>query len=317
MRLGEIYKFFIDQGIKTDLRKPAQIRKKLQETKKAFRKLSKEEKKFFDKESFTSPFSDTRVLNGDLNLSVRRILVGIDIEVGEVLLADRLSQRGKKIDLIFAHHPEGKALAGLHDVMDLQADYLEELGLNRQVADRLMKNRIDEVGRRLHGANHTRAVDAARLFGIPLLCCHTPTDNHVTRYLQSLMARKKPKNLKEIISLLLEEPEYQDAAREKAGPRILIGSPLDKPGKIVVDMTGGTEGSKEIFGRLSQAGVGTLLCMHLSEEHFNKAKSEHLHVVCAGHMASDNLGINLLLDKLEKKDSFEIVECSGFRRARR
>ena len=317
MRLGEIYSFFIQQGIKKDLRTPLQIRKKLLDVKKEFQKLSREEKKFFDKESFTNPFSDTRILNGDLNVSVKRILVGIDIEVGEILLAERLSGRGKKIDLIFAHHPEGKALAGLYDVMGLQADYLESLGFDRKVADELMGQRMNEVARRLHGANHTRAVDAAKLLGIPLLCCHTPSDNFVTQYLQGVTEHRKSKSLGEIISLLLKEPEYQDAAAEKAGPKILIGKPKDKPGKIVVDMTGGTEGSKEIFARLSQAGVGTLLCMHLSEEHYKKVKPEHINVIIAGHMASDNLGINLLLDQLEKKDSFEFIACSGFRRVRR
>ena len=37
--------------------------------------------------------------------------------MAEVLLADRLEEKGKKIDLIMAHHPEGKAMAGRYDVM--------------------------------------------------------------------------------------------------------------------------------------------------------------------------------------------------------
>ena len=140
---------------------------------------------------------------------------------------------------------------------------------------------------------------------------------HVAQYLQRLMDRKKPKMLAQVIDLLLKEPEYQDAATNKAGPQILIGKPKDKAGKIFVDMTGGTEGSKDIFARLSQLGIKTQLGMHLSEAHFDKIKSEHMNVVIAGHMASDNLGMNLLLDKLEKKGNIDIVSCSGFRRFRR
>ena len=51
--------------------------------------------------------------------------------------------------------------------------------------------------------------------------------------------------------------------------------------------------------------------------HYEKIKSEHINVVVAGHMASDNLGMNLLLDKLEQKAKIEIIPCSGFRRIRR
>ena len=45
-----------------------------------------------------------------------------------------------------------------------------------------------------------------------------------------------------------------------------------------------------------------------------KAQEEHMNVIIAGHIASDNLGLNLVLDTLEKKDKFKILPCSGFRR---
>ena len=42
-----------------------------------------------------------------------------------------------------------------------------------------------------------------------------------------------------------------------------------------------------------------------------------IHVVIAAHISSDALGLNLLLDAVEKQGSFAIVECSGFKRIRR
>ena len=54
--------------------------------------------------------------------------------------------------------------------------------------------------------------------------------------------------------------------------------------------------------------------MHLSEEHFKKAKEERMNVIIAGHIASDNVGLNILLDSLEKKGKLKILTCSGFRR---
>ena len=83
-------------------------------------------------------------------------------------------------------------------------------------------------------------------------------------------------------------------------------------------MTGGTEGSKEVFPKLYKAGVRTLVCMHLSDGHFYKAKDNHLNAIIAGHISSDTLGLNLLLDKVEKEAGEELrcIECSGFRRFR-
>lgn len=317
MTLKEIYDFFIRQGIAEDLRNKRKVAETLRTARREYRKLKPFDKKFFDKESLSNPYSDTRILCGNVSAQVRRILVGIDMEVGEILLADRLEEKGKRVDLILAHHPEGKALAGLKEVMNLQTDVLCDLGLDAKIAKDFMDKRIDEVARRLHAANHSRAVDVARLLGFPFMCCHTPADNHVAGYLQKLVDICKPKTLEDVARLLMKEPEYQQATRDKVGPRILIGKPKDRAGKIFVDMTGGTEGSKEVFGRLSQLGVKTLIGMHLSEEHFNRIKSEHINVIIAGHIASDNLGMNLLLDKLQKRGDFEFIECSGFRRVKR
>jgi hypothetical protein len=40
-------------------------------------------------------------------------------------------------------------------------------------------------------------------------------------------------------------------------------------------------------------------------------------VVIAGHISSDTLGLNLLLDEIEKEEKLKIINCSGFRRIRR
>jgi len=317
LRLEKIQNFLVTEGIKADPRGRKAVQEQLSRAKSLFRKLPAKEKQFFDQELLTNPYGDTRLLNGDGQLEVRRILVGIDIDVGEILLADQLKQRGEPVDLVISHHPKGKGLASLCDVMSLQTDMLKQVGIEEKIADELMKKRIDKVTRSLHSGNHSRVVDAARLLDVPLMCCHTAGDNHVVQYLNRLIKSQRPATLQRVVDLLMKEPEYRQAAEEKRGPRILNGDAKDKAGKIYVDMTGGTEGSQEIFARLSQIGISTLLCMHLSEGHLTKVKSEFMNVINAGHMASDSLGMNLLLDKLEKKEKFEILDVSGFRRYRR
>ena len=81
-------------------------------------------------------------------------------------------------------------------------------------------------------------------------------------------------------------------------------------------MTGGTEGPLESLGRLAAAGVGTLVGMHMREEHRKKAESEHMNVVIAGHLSSDSLGMNLILDEYEKR-GVAVVACSGLTRLSR
>jgi putative NIF3 family GTP cyclohydrolase 1 type 2 len=317
LTLNDIYKVFIKEGIKADLRSSVQVQQSLHAKKKEYERSAPAFRKFFDKECLKNPYADLRLLYGDPKREVKRILVGIDIDVGELLLADQLAQRGEGFDLVLSHHPKGIALAGLHDVMGVQTDLLINLGIQSGIAKDLMGKRIGEVARSVHSSNHNRVVDAAKLLNIPLMCCHTPADNHVARFLQKCVDAKKPRTLQQLVNLLMKEPEYRCGAAQKAGPQIIIGKAGDTAGRIFVDMTGGTEGSQDIFARLSQLGIQTLLGMHYSQGHFQKIKVEHIRVVNAGHMASDNLGMNLILDRLAKKGKFDIVACSGFRRFKR
>ena len=263
-------------------------------------------------------FPDTAILFGRGDQEIRKIMVGIDIETPELLLADHLRRR-EGLDLVIAHHPEGKAYAGLHEVMKLQVDLLRQAGVNRKTAERLLETRMLEVERRVLPQNHTRPVDAARLLNIPFMCMHTPADNHVYRFLDALFKQKKPRFIEDIIKILKTIPEYQIAGKFNTGPRVILGSPKRAVGKILLEMTGGTEGSKDVFDKLYKAGVRTLVSMHLSEEHFKKVKDTNLNVVIAGHISSDTLGLNLLLDNLEKtaKQPFQVVSCSGFTRIKR
>jgi len=258
-------------------------------------------------------YADTAILYGQPDTEIKRILVGIDIEVGELLLAN-IIRRESGLDLVLAHHPEGRAWAALYEVMQLQVDLLTRAGLNRKISEELLAERKREVERKLLPNNHMRSVDTARLLNIPFMCAHTPADNHAAFFIERLMREKKPQKVGDIIDILLDLPEYKYAREQLAGPRVILGNPNRPVGKIFVEMTGGTEGPKEAFDKLYKAGVRTLVSMHLSEEHFRKVRDANLNVVVAGHISSDTLGLNLLLDRIVKKEKISIVSCSGFTR---
>ncbi len=317
MTLNELYKKAVSTGIENDPRGKDAVLKELDARKKDFEKLKEDEKEFFDSETLENPYSDSRILNGAGEEKIKSALVGIDIEVGELLLAESLKAKGKNIDLLISHHPEGRAYANLYSVMQMQSDILHRFGVPINIAEDLMEGRIKEVERKLMPVNHTRAVDAARLLGVPFICLHTPADNMVATYLQRLFDENKPYRVSDVMETLKGIPEYRTASFNGAGPKIFIGSKDRRAGKIFVDMTGGTEGSKEIFESLTAGGVNTIVAMHLSEEHRKEAEKNHLNVVIAGHIASDNLGLNLLLDELSRGSLLEILECSGFKRVSR
>ncbi|MBI5741320.1 MAG: NGG1p interacting factor NIF3 [Nitrospirae bacterium] len=314
MKLKDIYKTAVATGMDADPRGRKAVLKALEKQKNAYKDMKEEDREFFDAETLSNPYADTRILHGTGEEEIKTALVGVDMEVGEVLLADRLSSRGDKIDLIISHHPQGKAYANFYEVMYMQAGILNKFGVPIHIAEGLLEGRVKEVGRRLSAANHTRTIDAAKLLDVPFMCVHTPADNMVVNYLQTLFDRKNPDTIDDVIKLLKEIPEYREAAKNNSGPHILLGSGARSAGKIFVDMTGGTEGAKDIFESLSHSGVNTIVGMHLSEDHRKEAEKRHMNVVIAGHISSDNLGINLILDSVLKKGKLKIVPCSGFRR---
>jgi len=317
LKLHEFFKLAIQSGIDADPRGRDLVEKELRDARSSYEELKPEDKAAFDPEKFENPYADSRILHGSPDRDIKKILVGVDIETPELLLADRLNQKGAGIDLVVAHHPEGRAFANFYEVMKMQADILNRFGVPINVAENLLNDRMKEVERRLMPVNHTRPVDAARLLDIPFICLHTPADNMVVAHLQDLFDREKPERLRDVMAFLKKIPEYQESIKNNAGPKILLGSGDQRCGKVFVDMTGGTEGSKESMARLSQSGVGTIVGMHLTDDHRKEAEKHHIHVVIAGHISSDTLGVNLLLDKIESRGPFQVVECSGFKRIKR
>ncbi len=311
MNLQQIYQLAIKIGIENDLRGAAKVKTKLKKSNDRYEKLDPEKKKEFDKESLFNPYSDTRVLY-DNGKPVKKVLVGIDISPAEILMAKALGA-----DTVISHHPVGEALADLGDVMHLQAEVLAMYGVPINVAEALTKERISEVARGISAANHYRSVDAAKLFDINYICVHTPCDNLAAIFLDKLIKKAKPETVGEIIEILNQVPEYQEAIKRKTGPKIFVGSDDSAAGRIVVtEITGGTEGAVGIYEKMSQAGIGTIIGMHIDEERKKEAQKHHVNVVVAGHISSDSLGVNHYLDELERK-GIEIIPCSGLIRISR
>ncbi len=315
MTLKQIQELAIELGIKHDLRGVAKVKKIMARTKEKYASLSKAQKEEFDEVKLTNPYTDSRILNDTGKKQIKKVMAGIDIEGAELLLAKLMGD----IDLVIAHHPQGRALADLHDVMSLQADLVSMNGVPINVAESIMTGRMAEVRRGVSPINHNQVVDMAKALNLDFMCCHTIQDNMAATFITNLIEKNKAKieTVSDIVKILKEVPEYQISMKHGAGPRLLIGSEDNSTGKITVsEFTGGTNGSKDIYEKMSQAGVGTIISMHMGEEHRKEAAKHHINVVIAGHMSSDSLGMNLFLDQLEKK-GIKVVPISGLVRVKR
>lgn len=319
LTLQDLYDIMIRVGRKNDPRSAKEIDAMLKEEKKVYEKASKKKKSYFNKERFINPYLDSGVQYGEIKRKAKRALVCIDADKQEVVLAHLMRQMGKSIDVVIAHHPEGRALVDLTKVMLIQETVMAEHGVPINIVEKLLAVRIGKLDRGLHPVNHYQVIDTARLLDVPYMCCHTPADNSVHAFMTDFI-KKREKNLKNVGDLMdafLDIEEFQEAEKLGIGPMIFAGSRSSKLGKIAVTgMTGGTSGNEDIYEQLSRAGVGTVVEMHMSESPKEKAEKHHMNVVITGHMASDSVGMNLVLDHMEKA-GLEIVPAGGFIRVKR
>lgn len=316
MKLGEIYRYAVQLAKENDPRTAEELEDDLRRCEERYRKMDEAEKERFDLDSLWNPYPDSRLVFGDPETEVRGVLWGIDISTGEMLLADRLREKGRTIDAVIGHHPLGRARPAFGEALHLHEYIYAQLGVPVNVAEDLMAPRIREVNNMSAVANYDQAVDAARLLDMPLMCLHSITDNLVDRFLNDLVERESPKKVGDVVDMLMALPEHRHAAGNNNPPEVYVGDRKRKAGKVVVRMTGGTSGPKDIYEKLADAGVGTVVLMHVPEAHLEELRKHHLNAIVAGHVASDSLGMNLLADRLEER-GVSVTPCSGFIRARR
>lgn len=316
LNVQQIFDLGIKMGIAADPRGKAGVERYFKRLKQYYAELPEREKKYYDQAKLTNPYADSAIhVNTGLK-QVKRVMAGIDVGAADILTANALNGRGRTVDLVIAHHPVGKALANLHEVMEMTADMFESLGLPSHVAEKITEERMREVERSVHAVNHYQAVNVAELLGVNFINTHTITDNLVDNFIVNYLNKHKPDTVGDLMDVIMEIPEYQLAKKQGAGPFIMLGNRRHRVGKFVVEMTGGTEPSAKVYKAFSRAGVSTVISMHMRPEPVDRANESLMNVVILGHISSDSLGMNLFLDELEKQ-GIEVVPCGGLIRVSR
>jgi len=318
MTFKEMYKLAIELGMNADPRPMKEIKDELKSRNADYKKLSKSQKDYYDKDALTNPYYDTRILNESKKIkNIKTILTGIDMEQWDLTFATILNKQGYTIDAVIGHHPEGSALLGLGNDMPLQNSVMHACGVPINVAEKILSPRKSQIDRGVHPANFIRPIQTAELLDMNYMCAHTVADNNAWYFVTDFLRKKRSlKTVGDVVDALMEIPEYQIASKLSNPPMIVSGNKHSSAGRIeVTEFTGGTSGNEEIYEKLSQAGVGTIITMHMSEKHRKEAEKHHINVIIAGHMASDSIGMNLILDEFEKQ-GVKIIPCGLFRVSR-
>ena len=246
----------------------------------------------------------------DNEKEVKRILAGIDMDVSMLILAKQLG-----FDCVAQHHP-----AGIIDMTggDLFGrDHLKKLmecGVPINEAQKLAYATSPKRAQTMHSRNRTQMRDAAKLLDISDVAFHTPADMLAERSCQkkmdALMERNPRCTVGDIIDELMTIREYQQALPGQQ-PEVWVGSKASFAGKIYVEMYGVGAPSLDEYIACSNAGIGTFVGMHATPEVVEGLRKHgKSNLVIAGHMASDSLGFNQILDAWEAK-GVEIVRISG------
>jgi len=315
MTLRELYKFAIKRGMELDPRGPEQLKKWLDDLRERYEGLSGRERELFDTERLENPFGDTRIICGDPDTEITRAVLGIDIDAGEILLAEALRQRGEEVDAVIGHHTSGigHAMASAEDTMWVQVHMMAKVGVPLSRAEGLVR---EDMKARRRGSNY-RIPQVAEALDIPLMTIHTPCDLHVYQHTHELLAERRPETVGDLVELVGEWPEVQWLMERGTGPEIAAGDARNHLGKVHAHFTGGWNPSPACMEAMCQVGVETFLLMASSTALEEVAAKYRASIVVAPHYPADNVGINLFLDQVCAQSPIEIIEASNFVRVER
>jgi putative NIF3 family GTP cyclohydrolase 1 type 2 len=228
---------------------------------------------------------------------IKKVLFSIDASVPELLLAKRLGH-----DLVIAHHPiGGTASISSFQVFKRHIKQMTDAGVPKVEAEDAVKRKWEELDVETHTRNYAHAVDAANLLKIPFMNIHTPLDEVGRKIMSEKIdgRTRKDSTVQDVVHALEELPEFKKAVTEI---KIRLGKPENHAGKIVVSHGAGTNGGYEVAKTYFKYGIGTVIYIHVSAGDLAKLKNDGVgNLIVTGHIASDSVGINPFIHKLEEK----------------
>lgn len=240
--------------------------------------------------------------------NIQKILIGVDMETPEMLLAKDLGY-----DLVVSHHPKAdESIVDFYKVMEVQIDKMVEFGVPINKAQKALAKKSKSVEINSHVSNYSRASSAAKLLNIPYMNIHMPSDligeRFTQKYLNDKLGQNPKAKVQDILDALNELGLYDKSLSK---PVARCGTATDYAGKIAVLFAGGTNGGADVYKAYFEAGVGTIVAMHAPEDVIKEVKEQNIgNIVVAGHMPSDSIGLNEIINAWEEK-GMKVTKMSG------
>ena len=233
--------------------------------------------------------------------NVRRALFGIDADSGDLLIAKQLGY-----DLLINHHPTGGgSQVNFPQVLAKHGIILERAGVPKEVARRAVEALLDEHESAAHARNYDHLPSEARLLGMPLMAIHNPCDEIGRRVMDETLRAGLPREatVRDGIAVLNRLPEFQKALTKIV---VRMGDERHALGKWVVIHGAGTNGGYPVAKAAFDHGIDTVFYIHIDAGHLRRLREEYgrggpKNLVVTGHIASDSIGINVLIRELRKR----------------
>ncbi|MEM1423904.1 MAG: hypothetical protein AAGH64_07855 [Planctomycetota bacterium] len=245
----------------------------------------------------------------DAGVPVKKVLATINCEIGDLLLAERLG-----CDTVLVHHPlAGPSRRHFHRVLGRMVELMTEHGVSGERALSATERLRERCRFNDHASDWDHLVSGARILGLNLMNAHLAPDELGRRVmLGAIRGIEEHEPVSALADRLRTVPELAHDANSFIE---VPDDPMRQCGRVAVMHAGGTNGGADVAHALFDAGVGTVVYIHLSGEDAlrlrQRAEAGGLGgVLVTGHFASDAIGMNLYLDALEK-EGLDVVRHGG------
>lgn len=246
------------------------------------------------------PADSTIYVPGD---GIETALVGIDLESSELRIA-----ADEGYDLALAHHPVGgRARLEFPAVLDRQVEFLTDHGVSEDEAEEAVDELRERAELTAHAANYRHDPSVAELLEQPYMNVHLAPDEVGRRaFLDAAESLSDDATVADLVERLSAIPEL---AAARTDVEVRVGREDNAAGEVAVHHAAGTNGGAPVARTYFENGVDTVVYIHAGAGDPRELREEFgddRNLIVTGHVASDAIGMNALIDALEERG----VECT-------
>jgi len=185
------------------------------------------------------------------------------------------------------------------------ASILTSHGVPKEAADAAVREMQEEREPRVHAENYDHLPSMARMIGIGLMCIHNPCDEIGRRLMDEALRAQLPEKprVRDAVAVLESMPEFRSALTHIV---VRMGTTDHPLGKWAVHHGAGTNGGVPVARAAFDHGIDTVFYIHIDAGALRRlweayGREGPRNLVVTGHVASDSIGINVLVRELRAR----------------